>query len=737
MKLMAGRRFGISWLVLAAAVVLCPLYISFAQEQPGAQDKLQGKTKEGDKAEGAKSAHAKEGTKQAVEARLRAVEHAKPAGATEPIHEVEKTLFATRRFEQAAISPDGKRVAWVETLIGKDGAPSGNTAIYVSGIEAKAAPKRLRAGVGAGNHEEGSVAWSPDSERVAFLSDVVKAGQRQLYVANLTGGSGSATNATRSANTTGAGAKRLTNVKGFLATPRWSPDGKTVAVLFTENATRASGPLVAETPLTGEIKDSFFEQRLAVVDVASGKLRQISPADTYVYEYDWAPDGLRFAVTAALGNGDNNWWVAELYTLEGATGLMKSIYKPHLQIANPVWSPDGGKIAFVEGLMSDAGLTGGDIFFVDAGGGEAQDLTPEIIASPSWIGWTPEKKIIFTEFVGGDIGLASLDPQSKKVETLWRGGEYLTAGAGGFSPMISPAKDGATMAFVRESYAAPPEVWAGKVGEWKQLTRRNEGVTREWGDAKSLEWKNGGYEVQGWLLYPKNFDASKKYPLVVNVHGGPSWASVSRWPSPHGYASALAGAGYFVLSPNPRGSYGQGEAFTRANVKDFGGGDFADILAGVDEAVRVAPVDANRLGLTGWSYGGFMTMFGVTQTNRFKAAMAGAGIANWQSYYGENLIDQWMIPFFGKSVYDDPDIYAKSSAINFIKRVKTPTLVIVGDSDGECPAPQSFEFWHGVKAQGVETQLVVYEHEGHLFAQPQHQHDVIERTLAWFDAQLK
>ncbi|HXM91295.1 MAG TPA: prolyl oligopeptidase family serine peptidase, partial [Candidatus Dormibacteraeota bacterium] len=607
---------------------------------------------------------------------------------------------------------------------------------------------------------EGNVAWSPDSKRVAFLSDAVKAGQRQLYVAQVTGGNGSATNTTNTtgaANSTGptgaagatngtnvmgavnatGAAKRLTNVKGFLASPRWSPDGKTVAVLFTENATRASGPLVAETLQTGEIKDAFFEQRLAVVDVASGKLRQISPADTYIYEYDWAPDGLRFAVTAALGNGDNNWWVAELYTLEGASGLMKSIYKPHLQIANPVWSPDGERIAFIEGLMSDAGLTGGDIFSVDGGGGGAQDLTPEIKASPSWIGWTPEKKIIFTEFVGGDVGLASVDPQSKKVGALWRGGEYLAAGEGGFSPTISLAKDGATMAFVRESYAAPPEVWAGKVGEWKQLTRRNEGVTREWGDAKSLEWKNGGFEVQGWLLYPKNFDASKKYPLVVNVHGGPSWASVSRWPSPHGYASALAGAGYFVLSPNPRGSYGQGEAFTRANVKDFGGGDLADILAGVDEAMRVAPIDANRLGLTGWSYGGFMTMFGVTQTNRFKAAMAGAGIANWQSYYGENLIDQWMIPFFGKSVYDDPDIYAKSSAINFIKKVKTPTLVIVGDSDGECPAPQSYEFWHGMKAQGVETQLVVYEHEGHLFAKPQHQRDVIERTLGWFDAHLK
>jgi dipeptidyl aminopeptidase/acylaminoacyl peptidase len=212
---------------------------------------------------------------------------------------------------------------------------------------------------------------------------------------------------------------------------------------------------------------------------------------------------------------------------------------------------------------------------------------------------------------------------------------------------------------------------------------------------------------------------------------------LSHWPGTHDFSSGLAAMGYFVLSPNPRGSFGQGEAFTRANVKDFGYGDFKDIMAGVDEALKLAPIDPNRLGITGWSYGGFMTMWAVTQTNRFKAAMAGAGLSNWQSYYGQNLIDQWMIPFFGNSVYDDPEIYAKSSPINFIKKAKTPTLILVGDSDGEVPAPQSYEFWHALKTLGVETQFVVYEREGHLFANPKHQRDVIARTLAWFDAHLR
>ncbi len=172
--------------------------------------------------------------------------------------------------------------------------------------------------------------------------------------------------------------------------------------------------------------------------------------------------------------------------------------------------------------------------------------------------------------------------------------------------------------------------------------------------------------------------------------------------------------------PNPRGSYGQGEAFTQANRKDFGYGDLRDILAGVDTVLAKYPVDPNRVGITGWSYGGFMTMFAVTQTHRFRAAVAGAGISDWLSYYGENSIDQWMIPYFGASVYDDPQVYAKSSAITFIKNVTTPTLAVVGDRDGECPAPQSFEFWHALRDLHVPAQLVVYPNEGHGFSDPAH-----------------
>jgi dipeptidyl aminopeptidase/acylaminoacyl peptidase len=157
----------------------------------------------------------------------------------------------------------------------------------------------------------------------------------------------------------------------------------------------------------------------------------------------------------------------------------------------------------------------------------------------------------------------------------------------------------------------------------------------------------------------------------------------------------------------------------------------------VDEVVKVAPVDPGRIGIAGWSYGGYMTMWAVTRTNRFKAAVAGAGIVNWQSYYGQNRIDRWMVPFFGASVYEDPDVYARSSPITFIKNVKTPTLVLHGDRDSEVPTPQGYEFWHALKTLGVPTALVVYENEGHAILRREHQRDIERRIIAWFDRYLK
>ncbi len=244
--------------------------------------------------------------------------------------------------------------------------------------------------------------------------------------------------------------------------------------------------------------------------------------------------------------------------------------------------------------------------------------------------------------------------------------------------------------------------------------------------------------MQGWLIFPPHAKPGARYPIVTLIHGGPAYAHYALFPyGAQAFQAALAARGYIVFEPNPRGSYGQGEAFTRANVKDFGYGDLRDILSGLDAVSQTIPVDPNRIGITGWSYGGYMTMWAITQTHRFKAAVSGAGLSDWLSYYGTNDIDTWMIPYFGASVYDDPQVYAKSSPIGFIKQVRTPALMLAGDRDAEVPVTQSYEYWHALRDLHVPTELVIYPGEGHLFAKSADQRDVMRRMTAWFDRWLR
>jgi dipeptidyl aminopeptidase/acylaminoacyl peptidase len=465
----------------------------------------------------------------------------------------------------------------------------------------------------------------------------------------------------------------------------------------------------------------------------------VSPPDLHIYDYDWSPDDKMFVATAAPGPGDNNWWVAQIYTIDGVKGTATSIYKPWFQVAVPRWAPDGKSIAFIEGLMSDEGFHGGDLFTMKADGRAVVNRTSSRKTSVNSFFWQTPDRILLVEYIGGGSAIAELSLADNSAETIWSGPQGIHA-FGNF-PDFSLSRDGKVAAAELSTYNSPPEIFVGPLGGWRQLTNNNAGLQPNWGKAESIEWTNEGSNIQGWLVPPMKVEPNEKYPMVVLIHGGPSSVTTAEWPASAGMSraiiAALSSRGYYVLLPNPRGSYGQGEEFTRANVKDFGGGDLRDDLAGVDAAIKKYPIAADRLGVTGWSYGGFMTMWTVTQTNRFAAAVAGAGIANWQSYYGQNLIDQWMIPFFGASVYDEPDVYEKSSPIRFIKNVKTPTLVIVGERDAECPASQSYEFWHALKTLGVPTKLIVYPGEGHMFIEPRHQADRLEQTVGWFDKYLK
>ncbi len=629
------------------------------------------------------------------------------------IGQIIESLEKVRSIQQTDLSPDGNLIAW------------NAGGIEIATIADPNHPRHITACKGDEKGRESGFAWSPDSKQLAFFSNCTPDHKPAIFLAN----PGS-----------DAAPRLLATLNGFAKSLQWSPDGKLLSFLYVEGATRPSGALAAMKPPSGVIGVEGLEvQRVAAVDPTDGHLNQLTPANLHVYEFDWSPDSQKLAYIAAPPPGEDNWWTAKLYT-QSLSGQPQVLVDPTSgrssvsgqQIAVPRWSPDGSRIGFISGLMSDQGSTGGDIYVLPSSGGDPKDITPNRKASPSWFEWLDEHQLGIAEFKSGSSHLFAYDIDTQQESADHNLTLPDSVGAGGLEMRISTSKTN-NIAFIRSSFSQPPEVWAGSLMDLRQITHYNDAVKPSWGKAESVEWKNDGFDVQGWLLYPADYDPAKKYPLIVYVHGGPSSAVLPRWPGSGFGAAPFSALGYFVLMPNPRGSYGEGEKFTQANRKDFGYGDLHDILAGVDTVTKKFSVDPEKVGLTGWSYGGFMTMFAVTQTNRFRAAVAGAGISDWQSYYGENSIDQWMIPFFGASVYDDPAVYAKSSAINFIKRVKTPTLVVVGDRDGECPAPQSFEFWHALRDQHVPTQLIVYPNEGHGFVDPAHRRDVLERTLAWFE----
>jgi dipeptidyl aminopeptidase/acylaminoacyl peptidase len=654
------------------------------------------------------------------------------------------SLNQVKTVRETALSPDGKYIVW--NVGGRGGSD-----LELAPLDNPSAARRITAceggGRGANRGQESNAVFSPDSRQIAFFSDCNADHKMAVFL----------TDASGLADASGVSAPhQLAGLNGFAKEMQWSPDGKRLSFLYVEGATRPSGALAAEKPPSGVIGVEGLEvQRVATVDAASGQLTQITPAKLHVFEFDWSPDSTKLAYVAAPPPGENNWWVAKLYTepvieriefggQNGRRSVVGGAAQPildpptvagplhGLQIAVPRWSQDGQQIAFIGGLMSDQGSTGGDIYVMPATGGEPKDVTPNRAASPAFFVWLDDKQMGVAEIKGGSSHLFVYNIATHEDSTEYNLTLPGSVGAGGMMMSVATSNTN-NIALIRSSFDSAPEVWAGELMSLKQITHINDAAKPLWGKSESVEWDNEGFHVQGWLLLPGHYDPAKKYPLIVEVHGGPSSAVVPRWPGV-GYGPVpFSALDYFVLMPNPRGSYGEGEKFTQANRKDFGYGDLRDILAGVDTVEKKYRIDDGRVGLTGWSYGGFMTMFAVTQTHRFKAAVAGAGISNWQSYYGENSIDQWMIPFFGASVYDDPAVYAKMSAINFIKNVKTPTLSVVGDRDGECPAPQSFEFWHALRDLGEPTELVVYPDEGHGFVNPEHRRDVLERALGWFE----
>ncbi len=685
------------------------------------------------------------------------------------ITEIMQRLRDVRRFEAVSVAPSGTSVAW--TITQKPSAQPGGrrTPVAGSGKPVKAAKTGPEANGGRpgqilqmadadGAHVRtvtiakaakscryGNLQWSPDSKTLAFLSNCDHgAGSDEQYDIYEVGVSDT-------------DARRVSHLHGLVNQLAWTPDGSQLSFLYVKGDVHPVSAVSATKALVGVIGETGVERQvIAVLPASGGDARQITPASIFVYEYDWSAKGNRLAYIGAPPPGRDNWWTAKLFTQAlGEAPVValdpSTVAGPlhGLQIALPRWSPDASRIAVIGGLMSDQGATAGDIYVLRAEGGEPVDITPGITISPSWLTWTGNHALLVSSIAAGATRLSVFALHGTRPATQRT---LLTQPAelrdDTIASAVSVSAAHGALTYIDSTFDQPPEIYSASlktnaatepvsvIAPPHAITHVNDGVQPMWGKAVSLRWSNEGFQVQGWLLFPPAYDPRKRYPMIVYVHGGPSWATLPAWPR-DGYGPVpLAAMGYFVLMPNPRGSFGEGERFAKGVRLDMGHGDLRDILAGVDRVEATYPIDDSRLGLTGWSYGGFMSMFAPTQTHRFKAAVAGAGLSDWKSYYGENSIDEWMIPFFGASVYQDPQAYARSSAIDFIRNDETPSLIVVGEYDGECPAPQSFEYWHALRAMGVPATLVVYAGEGHSFVKTQDERDVLERALRWFGKYL-
>jgi dipeptidyl aminopeptidase/acylaminoacyl peptidase len=623
-----------------------------------------------------------------------------------------------RGHEALALSPAGDRIVDVETSDPGNLPDEAHATVVVRNARGKILAQHDPCSA----CKYSDTAWSARGDAFAFVGADSKAGKTIVYlVANGT-------------------LCEVIAIEGTANTLRFSPDGARLALLATIGAHKKTGAIEAGAPLVGEIGVAEDEQRIAVLALqGDAHLEPVSPDDTYVYEFDWMPDGSGFVATSAHGNGDNNWWVAQLTHIDGTSGATRTIAAPAMQMDLPRVSPDGKTVAFVGGLMSDWGPIGGDIFTVPLGGGTPQNAAPDFRGSFRALAWRGTQ-LVAGALVDDRNAVVEVDPAAHTMRTRWSA--PMRASAQDFDGSVVFDADRRVAATVVSDFTHAPEIALGTLDRLAVVTNDNAALHANVA-AQSVHWGSDNFRAQGWLIGPRHVGAGK-HPLLAIIHGGPSSAMQPRYVTAGGqygtdfdFTYELIQRGYFVFYPNPRGSYGQGEAFTRANVRDFGGGDLRDILAGIDAVEKIAPIDDARIGAYGHSYGGWMTMWANTQTRRFKAIVSGAGIANWTSYYGQNGIDQWMIPFFGASVYDDPAVYRAASPIEFIKQAKTPTLIYVGERDVECPAPQSQEYWHALKALGTPTQLVIYAGEGHRFRDPKHLEDLRGRIVGWYERWLK
>ena len=617
------------------------------------------------------------------------------------------------------VSPDGKKMVYTVN----EAVMTADKSEFVTQIWMADLATKQNTQLTFGDKSSTNPKWSPDGNWIAFTSNR-KDNKNNLYLLSTSGGE----------------AEPLTEVKSGVSNFAWSPDGRSIAFTMNDAKTEEEEKNDKGKNDWRWIDENTKFSRLYVLSIqkdANGKRepRKLTTANYQVGDFDWSGDGTRIAFDRAKSPLANDWTTSDVSIVEVATGKVTDLATTAAAENSPLYSPDGKSIAIVATDDPPRWAQSGVIQIFSASGGAPKSLVTSFDASPAIAGWSADsKRIYFSESKGTGTLIYSLDVNANRIDEIKTTPAVYGA--------VSLNRTGTTFAFVRQTSDTPGDVYVASVNDFNpvQITRVNADVKLPpVGRTEVVTWKSkDGKQIEGLLTYPVGYQAGHRVPLILNVHGGPAGVFVQSFIGGRGAypLATFAAHGFAILRPNPRGSSGYGIEFRRANLRDWGFGDYQDLMTGVDRVIEMGVADPDRLGVMGWSYGGFMTSWIVTQTSRFKAASAGAPVTNLMSFNGTADIPSFIPDYFGGQFWEAMDLYQKHSPIFNVKNVTTPTMIQHGEADVRVPISQGYEFYNALKFKGVPTRMIVLPRQPHGPNEPKMQLAAMKANLEWFEKYL-
>jgi dipeptidyl aminopeptidase/acylaminoacyl peptidase len=625
-------------------------------------------------------------------------------------------LLTLKSAGGAQISPDGRWVAYTttETDFKQDA--------YITQVWLVNAANGKSLQLTRGDKPSGNPQWSPDGEWLAFTSSRI-ADKNQIFIIRPDGGE----------------AVQLTKAETAVTGYSWSEDGRSIAFTMTDAAPQAMKDRKEYFGDFEVVRRDYGYSHLWTIDVpeamkapAAGRQRTRNK-DFSVGAFSWSPDGTKIAFSATVNPDLIHGVTSDIYVLNLADDSIRKIVSQPGPDINPRWSPDGRQIVFSTAMGKTSYFANNSrLAVVAAEGGTPRSITDSFDENPSFVDWKASG-LYFTGLQKTASLLFRVDPVTAKITRIGTA-DNLMAGS------FSLTRDGRRMAYAAGSPTSLSEVFISEVDSFSpraltDLTSQAKGFVL--GTRELISWKSqDGTTIEGVLIKPANFDASKKHPLLCIIHGGPTGIDRPALLSPDTryYPSDIwAARGALILKVNYRGSTGYGEKFRQLNIRNLGVGDAWDVVSGVDYLIGKGWVDPSKVGCMGWSQGGYISAFLTASTDRFAAISVGAGISNWATYYYNTDITPFTINYLGEDPVDDPEIYQKTSPMAYIKKARTPTLIQHGELDRRVPIANAYELRQGLEDRGVKVEMVVYKGFGHGINKPRAMRAVMQHNLDWFN----